>query len=186
MHRVRTPAMVGIATLIACLAPGPVIAQEEAQPKGSALARAAQQELYRLGCYSEAINGVWTSPSRSAAEKFLARVNARLPVEQPDEALLALLRNTRGFVCDQCPLGEAFNSAGDCVPKALVDKVAKSAPITTGAVAEPPRSVERSASDEPASEHDAAGPGKPAGPASGVAKYWRSFLRTIDRALGAE
>ena len=148
MHRVLAPAVVGIATLIACLAPGPVIAQEEAQPKGSALARAAQQELYRLGCYNEAINGLWTSPSRSAAEKFLARVNARLPVDQPDEALLALLRSTGGFVCDQCPLDEAFNSAGDCVPKALVDKVAKSAPITTGAVAEPPRSVERSASDE--------------------------------------
>jgi len=186
MQRVLAPAVVGSAMLVACFASGPAIAQEEVQPKGSALARAAQQELYRLGCYNDAINGVWTSPSRSAAEKFLARVNARLPVEQPDEVLLALLRSTSGFVCSQCPLGEAFNSAGDCVPKALVDKAVKSAPITTGAVAEPPQPVERSISDEPGSERDSAGPGKPAAPTSGVAKYWRSFLKKVDRAFGLE
>ena len=185
MPRVLAPAVVGGAMLAACFAPR-AIAQEEMQRKGSALARAAQQELYRLGCYSDAINGVWTSPSRLAAEKFLARVNARLPVEQPDEALLALLRNTTGFVCSQCPPGEAFNSAGDCVPKALVDKAAKSVPITTGAVAEPPRSAEGSTSDEPGGERDAAGSEKTAPPISGVAKYWRSLLRKFDRALGFE
>ena len=180
------PAVMGIAALVACLTASAATAQEEAQSKASALARAAQQELYRLGCYNDAINGVWTSPSRSAAQKFLSRVNARLPVEQPDEALLALLRSTKGFVCTQCPVGEAFNSGGDCVPKALVDKPTKPVPITTGAVVRSERSNEHSSSEEPSGQPDAAGQGKQSGTASGASKYWRLFLRKIDRAFGFE
>src|SRR5262245_37453434 len=186
MQRVPASAVMGMAVLVTCLPAGPAIAQEEEQPKGSALARAAQQELYRLGCYNDAINGVWTSPSRSAAQKFLSRVNSRLPVEQPDEALLALLRSTKGFVCGQCPPGEAFNSAGDCVPKALVDKVAKSVPIATGTVAEAPPSLERASSDDLGSQREPSGPGKQAGLVSSATQYWRKLLRKVDRALGLE
>jgi hypothetical protein len=186
MQKVVAPALMGIAVLVACSTGGPATAQEEVQSKGSALARAAQQELYRLGCYNDAINGVWTPPSRSAAQKFLSRVNARLPVEQPDDALLALLRSTKGFVCRQCPVGEAFNSAGDCVPKALVDKPIKPVPITTGTVAESPQSNERSPGDELSAQHDTAGQGNQSGQASGASKYWRLFLRKVDRALGFE
>jgi hypothetical protein len=184
MLRVLAPIVTGIAALVACLTAGPATAQDEAQFKASALARAAQQELYRLGCYNEPINGVWTSHSRSATQKFLSRVNARLPIEQPDDALVALLRSTKGFVCTQCPVGEAFNPAGDCVPKALVDKPSKPAPITTGAVADPPRpSNERSSSDDPGGP---AGQAKPPGQASGASKYWRLFLKNMNRALGFE
>ena len=181
MQRVLAPVLMGIAV---CLSAGPATAQDEVQSQASALARAAQQELYRLGCYNEQINGVWTSHSRSAAQKFLSRVNARLPIEQPDDALVALLRSTNGFVCSQCPVGEAFNPAGDCVPKALVDKPSKPMPLTTGAVADPPRpNNERSSSDDPG---DPAGQAKPPGQASGASKYWRFFLKNIDRALGFE
>jgi hypothetical protein len=181
MQRLLAPVLMGIAVLLACFTAGPATAQDEVQFKASALARAAQQELYRLGCYNEQINGVWTSHSRSAAQKFLSRVNARLPIEQPDDALVALLRSTKGFVCTQCPVGEAFNPAGDCVPKALVDKPSKPAPITTGAVADPPRpSNERSPGDDPG------GPAGQAKPASGASKYWRLFLKNMDRALGFE
>jgi len=186
MQRVLAPVVTGIATLLACLTAGPTSAQDEAQSKASALARAAQQELYRLGCYNEPINGVWTSHSRSAAQKFLSRVNARLPIEQPDEALVALLRNTKEFVCSQCPVGEAFNPTGDCVPKALVDKPSKPAPIITGAVEEAPRPNEHTSSDDLSGQRDAAGQGKPPGQASGATKYWRLFLKKIDRALGLE
>ena len=184
MQRVLAPVLMGIAASFACLTAGPAPAQDEVQSKASALARTAQQELYRLGCYNEQINGVWTSHSRSAAQKFLSRVNARLPIEQPDEALVALLRSTKGFVCTQCPAGEAFNPAGDCVPKALVDKPSKPAPITTGAVADPTRpDNDRSSSDDAGSP---AGQAKPPGQASGASKYWRLFLKNVDRALGIE
>jgi hypothetical protein len=46
-------------------------------------------------------------------------------------------------------------------------------PLTTGAVAD----NEHSSSDDPA---------KPPGQASGASKYWRLFLKNIDRALGFE
>jgi hypothetical protein len=176
----------GGALVVAGLTAGATSAQEDVVPKSSALARAAQQELYRLGCYNDQINGVWASPSRTAAQKFLSRVNARLPIEQPDETLLALLRSTKGFVCSQCPVGEAFNSAGDCVPKALVDKVGKSVPMTTGAIAEWPGPPEHASSDEPGAQREPAPPGKPAGQAAGATKLWRALLRKVDRALGFE
>jgi hypothetical protein len=175
----------GIAVSVTCLSAGPATAQDEVQSKASALARAAQQELNRLGCYNEQINGVWTPPSRSAAQKFLSRVNARLPIEQPDEALVALLRSTTGSVCSQCPAGEAFNPAGDCVPKALVDKPTQPAPITTGSVTDTPRSNEHASSDDPGGQREAAGQGKPP-QTNGATKYWRLFLKKIDRALGFE
>jgi hypothetical protein len=184
MQRVLAPVLMGIAVSVACLSAGPATAQDEVQSQASALARAAQQELYRLGCYNEQINGVWTPHSRAAAQKFLSRVNARLPIEQPDDALVALLRSTKGFVCSQCPGGEALNPAGDCVPKALVDKPSKPMPLTTGAVADPPRpNNEHASSDDPGGP---AGQTKPPGQASGASKYWRLFLKNIDRALGFE
>jgi hypothetical protein len=186
MQRVLAPVVMGIAVSIACLTAGPATAQDEGQAKGIALARAAQQELYRLGCYNEQINGVWTPHSRSAAQKFLSRVNARLPIEQPDEALVALLRSTKGFVCSECPAGEAFNSAGDCVPKALAEKPSKPPPIITGATADPPRPEEHEPSDDLGGQREAAGLGKPSGQASGASKYWRLFLKKIDRAFGFE
>jgi len=184
MQRVLAPVLMGIAASFACLTAGPATAQDEVQSKASALARTAQQELYRLGCYNEQINGVWTPHSRSAAQKFLSRVNARLPIEQPDDALIALLRSTKGFVCTQCPAGEAFNPAGDCVPKALADKPSKPVPITTGTVADPQRpDNDHSSSDDPGGP---AGQAKPPGQASGASKYWRLFLKNVDRALGIE
>jgi len=184
MQRVIAAAAVGIALLVVGVA-RPAIAQEDVQPSASARARAAQQELYRLGCYSDAINGVWTSPSRAAAQKFLARVNARLPVDQPDDILIALLRSTKGFVCTQCPAGEALNGAGDCLPKALVDKAAKSAPLTTGALADVPRPLEHSPSEGSAAQRDSTAE-PAAGATTSASKYWRLLLRTVDRALRSE
>src|SRR5262245_30200778 len=185
MQRVLAPLVMGIAVSATCLSAGPATAQDEVQSKASALVRAAQQELYRLGCYNEQINGVWTPHSRSAAQKFLSRVNARLPIEQPDEALVALLRSTNGSVCSQCPAGEAFNPAGDCVPKGLADKPSQRGPITTGSVTDMPRSNDQSSSDDPGGQREGAGQGKPP-EAPGATKYWRLFLKKIDRALGFE
>jgi hypothetical protein len=183
MQRVLAPAAVGIALLVAGLA-RPALSQEDV--RASARARAAQQELYRLGCYNDAINGAWTSPSRTAAQKFLARVNARLPVDQPDDTLIALLRSTKEFVCMHCPPGEAINGAGDCVPKALVDKTAKSAPMSTGALADSPRSLERPTGEASAAQRDPATAEPSAGATTTGIKYWRSLLRKVDRALGLE
>ena len=50
----------------------------------SQLARALQRELLRVGCYDREINGIWTTSSRMAMQKFLERVNAALPFDEPD------------------------------------------------------------------------------------------------------
>jgi hypothetical protein len=83
-------------------------------------------------------------------------------------------------------VGEAFNPAGDCVPKALVDKPIKPVPIITGAVEEPPRPNERTSSEDLSGQREAAGQGKPPGQASGATKYWRLFLKKIDGVFGFE
>lgn len=63
------------------------------------LARAIQGQLARVGCYSGPINGMWSEASQSAMKDFNARVNASLPVEQPDEVLLALVENYKDNAC---------------------------------------------------------------------------------------
>jgi len=154
------------------------------------LAREAQKELYRLGCSEEAPSGAWTQSSRRAAQKFLDRANARLPVEQPDAALLALLQNAKGFPCAQCPAGEAFNAAGQCIPKPLLSKpekpAAASRAATEGAV-----SSELPTSDKRVEPHENGAPAQRtarAGSPESMAgsRYWRSMLRKVDRALGLE
>lgn len=59
--------------------------------KSSDTARALQQALRRAGCYDGAINGQWTRQSKEAMARFVASVNAQLPVEQAEPVLLALI-----------------------------------------------------------------------------------------------
>lgn len=131
-----------------------------------ALARDIQRELKRLGCYYGKIDGVWGGASRDAMATFLSRVNAALPVEEPDVILLSLSQGHEAGVCEkECPIGETLAS-GRCVPQAIVASVSgagapqrdRTAPIVTaarprsefdgrmsigGPVGEPPQAVER-------------------------------------------
>ena len=59
------------------------------------LAEDLQRELARVGCYDGQINGVWTTSTRQAMKAFLERVNATLPITQPDGVLLALVQGQR-------------------------------------------------------------------------------------------
>lgn len=71
-----------------------------------ALVRLLERELTRVGCYEGIIGGTWGSEPQAAMRAFLARVNARLPVAQPDEIQLRLLQGERQRVC-----------AGPCRPE---------------------------------------------------------------------
>ena len=68
-------------------------------PPTVASARALQRELTRHGCYNGAIDGDWGPASRYAAAMFTQAVNATLPAEEPDAALLALARRHPGGAC---------------------------------------------------------------------------------------
>jgi peptidoglycan hydrolase-like protein with peptidoglycan-binding domain len=75
-----------------------------AQIAGTTLDRASltqtlQRELKRVGCYQGEINGVWTDSTREAMKAFTELANARLPVSEPDQVLLALIKGSQGKTC---------------------------------------------------------------------------------------
>jgi hypothetical protein len=85
------------------------------------LARDLQRELRRVGCYEGEVNGVWTTSTRRAMKSFTDRVNATLPLEEPDHVLLALVRNYPDNTCGKpCPAGQGLSDAGRCVPIAML------------------------------------------------------------------
>ena len=110
----------------------------------SFLVKTLQSELQRVGCYDREINGFWTTSSRMAMQTFLQRVNAALPIDEPDVVLLSLVQAHKGTACGtSCPPGQAFAPSGQCVPNALLtnkfklqDSTATKEPnaITTGSL----------------------------------------------------
>ena len=80
------------------------------------LVRELQRELKRVGCYSGDVNGVWTTSSRMAMKSFTDRVNASLPIDNPDDILLSLVRAHREPACAaQCASGQTASEQGRCV-----------------------------------------------------------------------
>ena len=89
-------------TLPASAAPPVFWSTTPVAPKLSiAAARALQRELTRHGCYAGDIDGDWGPASRYAAATFIQAVNAKLPIDQPDSILLALVRGHQGPACTQ-------------------------------------------------------------------------------------
>jgi hypothetical protein len=86
----------------------------------AALAREIQRELRRVGCYSGEVNGVWTTSSRMAMKAFVERVNAALPIDNPDSVLLSLVQGHRDRACGVCPPAQTAIAAGACVPSAVL------------------------------------------------------------------
>jgi hypothetical protein len=65
----------------------------------AATIRALQGELTRHGCYSGLVDGDWGPASRYAAATFIEAVNAKLPIDQPSEFLLALAHQHPSPAC---------------------------------------------------------------------------------------
>jgi hypothetical protein len=101
-----------------------------------ALARELQKELRRVGCYDGELNGAWTQSTRAAMKAFTDRINATLPVDEPDPILFTLVQGQQDRVCGKpCPAGESVSREGRCVPTAILAqsgrKGAPPAPATT-------------------------------------------------------
>jgi hypothetical protein len=95
------------------------------------MGRQLQTELTRVGCYFGDLHGVWTRESREAMSAFIERANALLPVDDPNDILLTLVRTYDGKVCGaRCPAGQGLSHTGGCVPHAIlaVTSEAKSTP----------------------------------------------------------
>lgn len=85
------------------------------------LASDLQRELKRVGCYGGEINGAWTQSTRRAMAAFMERVNATLPVNEPDYILLTLVQGHSTVVCSaDCPTGQVYSNDGRCLPSAVV------------------------------------------------------------------
>jgi hypothetical protein len=88
------------------------------------LARALQAELNRTGCYRGDLNGQWSPETREAMKAFTARVNAQLPVDEPDQILLSLVNGHQKPVCAD---GEAEIAAA--VPSRLLCRPSNLKPL---------------------------------------------------------
>jgi hypothetical protein len=100
----------------------PLVSKAAAMPSEHAsLARALQQELRRVGCYEGQLDGSWTTLTRRAMQTFNDRVNATLPIGEPNEILLTLVQNQQGRVCGApCPPGQSVADEGRCMPNAIL------------------------------------------------------------------
>ena len=93
------------------------------------LARELQRELRRVGCYDGELNGAWTLETRRAMKIFTNRINATLPIEQPDFILLALVQGHADSVCGvACPTGQGLTDDSRCLPNAILGAAARGAP----------------------------------------------------------
>jgi hypothetical protein len=90
------------------------------------LVRDLQRELKRVGCYDGEINGVWAPSSKRAMGAFTDRVNATLPLDEPDYILLTLVQGHTAQACGKgCPTGQGMNESGKCIPRAVLAQTAK-------------------------------------------------------------
>jgi hypothetical protein len=122
-----SPAERTFATEVAILPTGkvPFVAQKTAPMPGDqgSLTQDLQRELTRVGCYDGQINGVWTTSSRQAMKAFLDRVNATLPIHQPDGVLLALVQGQRVKTCGTaCPSDQTLADDSRCIPTAILSR----------------------------------------------------------------
>lgn len=100
----------------------------------SALVMDVQQELKRVGCYHGQLDGDWGPGSRRAMQAFIRKVNASLPVDEPDAVLFALLKSHAAATCAAgCEPGETENASGQCTP-AMVSADTTAAPLDTAPV----------------------------------------------------
>jgi hypothetical protein len=74
-----------------------------------------QQQLKRVGCYRGRMDSSWGFATRDAMKEFTDRVNATLPLDEPDYVQLALIQSQSDEVCGACPPGQSLSASGRCV-----------------------------------------------------------------------
>jgi peptidoglycan hydrolase-like protein with peptidoglycan-binding domain len=92
------------------------------------LVRELQRQLKRTGCYAGEVHGSWTPSVRQAMRTLVQRANAVLPVEEPDQILLAMAESQPDLACDRpCPAGQSL-AEGQCLPTAVMARASKPQP----------------------------------------------------------
>jgi hypothetical protein len=136
------------------------------------LVRELQRGLKRVGCYEGEVSGVWTQQSRGAMRAFTGRINAALPVDEPDGVLLALVQGHKDKACGMpCPPGEGLAAEGRCLPNALLAHAKKPTAPQASAIAaiersQPPTKPTAEAIPPPEGRMSLAGPSADPGTAT--------------------
>jgi len=113
------------------------------------LAEAIQKELKRVGCYAGNIDGDWGPGTRRAMSAFNDRVNATLPVDQPDYILLTLLQGHTAKACGAaCPRGQELSDAKKCLPRSVIAEKRRRLSAERKAASNAPRAAVALSSDE--------------------------------------
>ena len=73
-----------------------------------------QQQLRRVGCYWGGMDGSWGIATKGAMKEFTHRVNATLPLDEPDYVQLALIQSRAESTCGACPAGQSLSASGRC------------------------------------------------------------------------
>lgn len=116
--------------------------QRPAADRGK-LARAIQKELARVGCYNGMLSSHWSPSARAGMKAFVEAVNARLPIDEPDDVLLTLVESHQTQVCGRTTVAAKTVDAGSTVVIA-----APSAPYRVAGEA-PPQPVDAPPSPAP-------------------------------------
>ncbi|MGE3712214.1 MAG: peptidoglycan-binding domain-containing protein, partial [Hyphomicrobiaceae bacterium] len=58
-----------------------------------------QRELQRVGCYEDAIDGVWGPASRKSMEDFNAHAKSALEVDHPTSAAIVAMKKVAARIC---------------------------------------------------------------------------------------
>jgi hypothetical protein len=74
-----------------------------------------QQQLKRVGCYWGRIDGSWGIATKNAMREFTDRVNATLPLDEPDYVQLALIQSHTDNICGACPARQSLSASGRCM-----------------------------------------------------------------------
>jgi hypothetical protein len=127
------------------------------------LVKDLQRELKRVGCYDGDISGTWAPASKKAMAAFNERVNATLPLDEPDYILLTLVQGHGAQACGKgCPAGQGMNDAGKCVPSAiLAQTVRRTGDKTVTAAAGSPKTASKQEIPRAAKPIDAPRAGRP-------------------------
>lgn len=107
--------------------------------------RQLQKALARAQCYNGPISGIWSDASKDAMRGFAETVNAVLPVDSPDDTLVALVESNDTATCTR---GRAISTGtlGSDVHPASLQQVREE---ITPPIAPPPAAVtKQSPADE--------------------------------------
>jgi hypothetical protein len=105
----------GWQTIVSTTTPAPVELTPRDPRARYELVVEIQRELRRVGCYGGRLDGSWKNGLKTAMKEFTDRVNATLPLDQPDYIQLTLIQSQRDEVCGACPAGQSLAASGRCV-----------------------------------------------------------------------